>query len=288
MPEEEIEPQSRWQTPFWIEVRGTIVGGLILAGIVGGIGLVVSLASSLSFGHVLLYVCLPVFLLVVLAGVLQAARSLRRAWAELRDWQEAISSKALDQDDTLLELHRHVLWLHLRDLIADAINYGWTVESHEQGLNFTSPKGVSEFMRFDEIEPTAVAAQLHDLDPDNFLEDWVSPPPRQVLDALTQPDSVTMEQLHRAAERVNALERQLEEEKKSNTNSTIALVIAILRTRGWVAEGMNGNTTYILRKPGMPNAGFDVKDLDIIGLFTGMSKIEAEQQAKNEQKPDYR
>jgi hypothetical protein len=59
---------------------------------------------------------------------------------------------------------------------------------------------------------------------------------------------VYMDQLSRAAECVQAVENRLDKVDDAILRERLFVTRAVLRARGWRAEGMNGNRPYVLRK----------------------------------------
>ena len=264
-----------------------VVAGLIVAAVIAVIGVGYSQVKGMSVEDALLYIGLP-FLVILL--VLGAWLGVSRVARTFRDMRLTIDSLL---DHAGVAVNDDLLRLHLRDVIADAEAYGWSISSFHEGLMFDPPSGdASTFMRFHETQPEDVARQLHELSPQDFPEDWRAPTPNRLIEALSEADDealgklreaddLLMDQLRKATTRVEALERQLEKIASPSSNDLI-LALGILRSRGWVAEGMNGNTMYILRKEGFEPTYFDVEGLDVGKMFDAVGRLEAEHRAKQQ------
>jgi hypothetical protein len=186
----EMGEGSRWHTPFWIQTKATVVGGLIVVVVVGAAGLLIARLSDLSAGEVLLYVGLPAFALAVLAGTGIALRKAWRAVSDARIWQAAVT-------DTVLETQRQLHWHVHGDVIHEARVLGWTVESDREGLKFPSPDGDDGFVGVGNMDPYSAAEYLNNLDPHDFPEKWYPSQLRGLIDT---------------EKKVIELERKLDEE----------------------------------------------------------------------------
>lgn len=296
-PAPEGEKKPWYRSAFWNDVTSRTVATLIAAAVIAALGVGYSQVKGMSLEDALLYIVLPFVLLALALGGFLGISRVARTFRDQRQRIDSLSERADKLMAYGFAVNVDLLQLHLRDLVADAENYGWTIVADVQGITFVSPDDDALPVGLHETDPREVAQKLHDLDPHHFPADWAAPSPNRVLAALIESDdaaaltelretdaelrNLVMDQLRAAADRVEAIERQLQKINSLSSND-LTLALAILRSRGWVAEGMNGNTMYILRKEGMAPAYFDVASLDVGKLFDAVGKLEAEHRASSQ------
>lgn len=195
MDEESQPPVSRWSTPFWVQFRATVAGGLVLAGLLGLIAFVASQIGDLSGGQILGFIVAPgAVVILLLMGVL-TGRTLLRIARQWTVWQGNVSLH-------VVELVAATRRLYLRDVISTAEREGWTVyDDEDHDLMFVSPDGARYFVQGASPDAVAVAAELAELAPGYFPVDW---------EAFAQMDQTELSsQTSELAERTNQIEQAI-------------------------------------------------------------------------------
>ena len=173
MPEEQPDRKEQYRT----QLRATVVGGLIVAGIVGAVGLLISQLSGLSLKEVLFYVGLPAFGLALLVGAALVARrdgvlSTRRSFG-----RSPCRTKSAGFTTSFSGSRS-------KDVIGDAHVRDWSVYVFDggDGLTFESPDGTEVFMEPTLLQPDEAAMRLHQAAPEHFPDKWMPSPARNVLE----------------------------------------------------------------------------------------------------------
>lgn len=254
--DEQPEPVSRWQNPFWTQVRATIVGGLAVLVIAGVFGVVATKVTKLSARHALLYIGLPALVLVLLVVgffVGRAAVRTARAWSA---WQASVS-------EYVVQMSKELRRLHLTEVIETAEALGWVVyDDEDHDLMFVSPSGEPFYVRDTAPNPEHVAGALYEIDPMAFPEEWTSSS-GQVGEVANQVAGLS-ERLDQLAE---TLPRAL-------VAATIATVEAEARASGWTAHWADDHVTFIHAKRG-ETATVMFDNIDLVTLRKAMRLNEA-------------
>lgn len=231
-----------------------MVSGLILAGILGIIGLGISVIGDLSLREILLYVAAPIFLIALLVSVFIAVRATSRVLRDWSSWQEGISSYVLD-------LTAEVRRLRLEDVIHSAHVEDWTVVDHEDNLVFISPDEDTVVVSRTDPDPEEVAEELHNTAPAHFPEEWSPYLPRIGSSAAIAEVGVASLEAR--------LEAHYEELSQKIAAAAYQPVLQAAEKAGWTIEWTDTNIEF-QKTNDIVKVRFDNPDPDRLRILLGL------------------